>query len=350
MRAIRLTAPGRDPALDHVPVPIPGPDEVRVAVRSCGLCGSDLKIIAGDTRAAELPLTLGHEAAGIVDEVGAEVRNVAVGDRVVVDPMFGCGACRSCCSGHANRCPQLRVLGLGAPGAHADHTVAPSANVHALPDRIDLRLGAILADAVAGPLHALERSGAARGDAVVVYGLGGLGLHAAMLLDQLTGAHVIGVDTSDAALARAGRFGVAEVFDGRDPRVVERVRAATDGGASAAFEFVGSPPVVEQALRSLAPGGTGVVVGVSSDRLHLGLRQETLVGRELQLIGSLGYRPEHLKRLIELIDSEALSIDGTITHVFPLEGYADALAALRDRSSGAIRVVVDVASESGGSA
>lgn len=340
MRAIRLEEAGRDPALNEVPIPTPGPGEVRIAMRACGICGSDVHIVEGSTVSAFLPITLGHEPAGVVDALGADVEDVQPGQRVAVNPMQRCDTCPPCRRGVPNLCCDFRVLGLHVDGAHADHFLIPATNLVPLPDAIDFATGAIVTDAVATPYRAIRQSGLRRGDTAVVHGLGGLGIHAVILLSQVFGVEVIGVDTQDAALERGTRFGASDVVDAREGHAGRRVVALTDGGADAAFDFVGSPSVVDQALRSLRPGGRCVVVGVIPERLHLSLRQESLVARELGLVGSFGYLQSDLVELFDLVATGRLTLSDTITHRYPLVDYQEGLDALRDRSRGAIRVVI----------
>jgi Zinc-binding dehydrogenase len=129
-----------------------------------------------------------------------------------------------------------------------------------------------------------------------------------MLLDQIFGAEVIGVDASDTQLERAASFGIRTVVDGRHPRVSDEIRRITGDGVTASFEFVGALPVVEQAVRSLAYNGTCSVVGVGPERLQLSLRQETLVARGLRILGSHGYVTADIRQLLDWISAGRLSI------------------------------------------
>jgi propanol-preferring alcohol dehydrogenase len=341
MKAVLISRHDRDPQVADIAVPDPRPGWVRVAMRACGICGSDVHIIDGSTVPARLPLVLGHEAAGIVDELGAgDPDGLQIGDRVTVNPMISCGTCRMCRRARPNLCLNIQILGLHVDGAHGEYFVVPRANLVRLPDSIDFALGAIVADAIATPMRAIESAGIEAGDTVAVFGLGGLGLHAAMLLEQVYGAQVIGVDASDAALARAGKYGIDTVFDARDGRVATQIKLATGGGVDAAFEFVGALPVVEQAVRSLAHGGICTIAGVGPDRLNLSLRQETLVAKGLRLVGTHGYLSSDIERLLGWLDRGELKVEDTISHEFALEDYASGLQALRDPSTDAIRVVI----------
>ena len=340
MRAVQLASHDQDPSVVEAPTPEAGPGEVRVAMRACGICGSDVHIIEGTTAPSRLPLVLGHEAAGVVDALGDGVDDLAIGDRVTVNSMISCGECRPCLRGQPNFCARLQIMGLHVDGAHSEYFVAPRRNVVSLPDSVDFALGAIVADAIATPMRAIASAGVEPGSTVAVFGLGGLGLHAAMILKQIYQANVIGVDASDAALERAGGFGVDAVFDARAGRVSDQIKAATGGGVDASFEFVGSVDVVEQALRSLDYGGVCTVAGVGPDRLRLSVRQETLVARGLRLAGTQGFVTSDIEQLLSWMDSGRLAIEGTISHQFELDDYVRGLDTLRDRSANAIRVVV----------
>lgn len=340
MRAVRLQEVGRDPVLTDVPVPVPSAGEVRIAMRACGICGSDVHLVEGSTVPDVVPLTLGHEPAGVVDAVGDGVEEVRPGDRVVVNSMISCGSCRRCRRGRPNLCDDLVLMGIQTHGAHAEYFLAPAVNCVPIPEGLGFAESAVATDAVATPLHAIRRSGVGAGDTALVVGVGGLGAHAIMLLTQVFGERVVAVDTRPAALDRARGLGAEQVVDGRAGRVAPTVRDLTDGGVDAAFDFVGSPAVVEQCLRSLHHGGTCVAVGVVPDRLALGVRQETLVARELALTGSFGFLQDDVATALELMAAGTLEVGGGISHRVPLESYADGLAALRDPGIDTTRVVV----------
>ncbi|QIK49376.1 zinc-binding dehydrogenase [Gordonia hongkongensis] len=343
MRAAQLVSAAGEPQLVDIDIPEPGPGEVRIAVRACGVCGSDLHIIDGHIKTPYLPLTLGHEASGLIDKIGPDTRcSVDEGGRVLVNPIVVCGDCEACTDGRTNQCPNNTVLGVVGAGAAAEYVIAPAGNVHAIPDSIDFPTAAIMADAVAGPFHAIRTAGIKAGDTVAVFGLGGLGLHAVMILKQVIGARVIGVDTYKSALERARSFGADVVIDTRDEVPSRRIREETNGGVDASFEFVGRSDTVEQAFRSLRPGGLCTVVGVGTEKLHLDVTVGTLVAKEWSIRGSYGYVSRDLDDLIRLVGDRDLKIEGTISHMVSLEDYNEGIATLRDRSKNPIRVVVQI--------
>jgi len=338
MRAVRFHGAGTRPAVEEVPVPSPGPDEVRVRVRACGICGSDVHIVHGVTP-VPAPLTLGHEPSGVVDDPSSSP--FAAGDRVAVAAGYGCGECALCKADRENLCPRLHIPGITRDGAQAQYVVVPARALAPLPDTVDFATGAILTDAVATPFHAIRSSGIRAGDTAVVYGTGGLGLHAVTILKQVVGAHVVAVDVLPAALERASRFGADAVVDASAAKPAREVRSLLGDGADFTYEFVGAAAVADQALKSLRRGGVCTVVGVTPEPLHLGLPQALLVAGELTLRGSFGCSRAGLTELIGLVGDGTLDLSGTITHRYPLAEFDAALRTLETKEGDPIRVVVE---------
>ncbi|TWE22373.1 propanol-preferring alcohol dehydrogenase [Prauserella muralis] len=337
-RGVRLQGPGRW-EIAALTAPRPGQGEVLLAVEVCGVCGSDVHLVDGVT-AARYPVVIGHEAAGVIVAAGPGADESLVGTRAAVVPYVGCGKCGLCVEGEAQACPRRRVLGVDLDGAQAGLLAVPSECAVALPGGVPSEIGAILTDAVATPYHAIVRSGVARGQTVVVLGLGGLGLHAVQLLVGVLGCQVIGVDPRRRAREKAVELGAALTLEPGDG-VPRTVRGETGDGADAAFEFVGSPGIVDAALRCLRPQGTCVVVGIAPDRLTLGLRQETLVGRELRLRGSFGATASEVAALADLVATGRLDLASSVSRGYRIDDFGAALAETRDKRAGSVRVVVD---------
>jgi D-arabinose 1-dehydrogenase-like Zn-dependent alcohol dehydrogenase len=337
MRAIRLNGPGAM-ELATVPAPEPGPGEALIAVDACGVCGSDVHLVDGTT-VADYPITLGHEAAGRVAGLGQGAAGVEPGDRVAVLPYVGCGQCPLCRRGQPQACPRRQVLGVNRDGAHAELLAVPVECLVPLPDSVPAEIGAILTDAVATPYHAIRRAGLGQSETAVVLGLGGLGMHAVSIMTGLVGCTVIAADPRAEARSRAEELG-AQALDPTDPDFARAVVARTGGGADAAFEFVGHPGVVTSALRCLRPQGRCVVVGIGPEKLRLGMRQETLVGRELQLTGSFGATAGELAELVDLVAGGRLDLRDSVSEVYRPEQFSEALAETREKRAGSVRVVV----------
>lgn len=325
-------------AVEEVPTPVPGAGEVLIAVAGCGVCHTDLHYVDHGTPTFKPPpMILGHEVAGTIARAGPGVANLAEGDRVLVPAVLSCGYCALCRAGRENICENSRMLGNHMDGGFAEYLVVPAKDVFRLPDDIPLVEGAIIADAVTTPFHAVVRRGrVAPADWVVVVGCGGVGLSLVQIAAAV-GGRVIAVDINDRKLAAATRFGAMATFNPSTVAKLDKeIRAMTGGGADIAFEAVGKAATQEAALNSLRTGGRLVLVGYSPDTLPLNAGR--VMFRELDVIGSLGCRPVDYPRAIELVRQGRIRLQELVTHRFPLASIADAFDQLR--GGDAIRVVV----------
>src|SRR5512146_3232575 len=232
MRAAIFYEPGAPLRTQDWPDPAPNHDEILVRVAACGLCHTDLHYIDhGVPTAKRPPLILGHEATGVVAQVGEQVANVKVGDRVLLPAVLPCGSCFACRTGRENICLHMRMFGNDVDGAYAEYVTAPAQDVFILPDEIPLVEGCIIADAVTTPFHAVKNRAEVRpGDTVVVYGCGGVGLNVVQFA-RLAGGIVIAVDIAEEKLAHATRLGASAVINPRsEPAGVGKaVRKLTAG-------------------------------------------------------------------------------------------------------------------------
>lgn len=344
MRALRLhrlrDADGpEDLRIDEVPTPRPGPTQVLVEVAACGIGARDLGVVQGVIpHGPELPQILGHEAAGTVAAVGAEVTDWQPGDRVAVLVGRPCKRCVYCRIGRDNLCLELSVPGIDTDGALAGYVLADPDLLAPVPLEVPFHEAAIVVDAVATPYHALKRAGLAEGSVLAIVGLGGLGMHA-LLLAKLWGADVVGVDIDPVNLERALAWGADAVVDARVGDPADRVHELTDGGADRAIEFVGSPTSVDQAVRSIAPGGRAVVVGHGPEQLAT-LPITQFVSRELEVAGSFGSTLQDVGELFDLLEDRRLDLSRSVTHTTDLAGVGDALRRLETREEHPIRTVV----------
>lgn len=344
MRAARLHRPrGADAAedvrIDDVPVPEPGPHEVLVRIRACGVCASDLHVVQGVTpHGPALPQILGHEPAGEVAAVGDEVTDWRPGDRVAMLMARPCLACDYCTAGRESLCTSLTVPGVDADGAQAEYAVTDARFLIPIPTGLPFEQAAIVTDAVATPYHALKRGGIGEGVTAAVFGLGGLGMHA-VLLAKLAGADVIGVDVDEVNLERALEWGADEVVDASDGAPARRIRQLTGGGADRAFEFVGARDTLDQAIKSLKPGGRATIVGLTDQRIET-VPISLFVSQETELVGSFGSTPQDLGELFDLIEQDRLDLSRSVTATFGLDAFPDALHRLETREGHPIRMVI----------
>ena len=279
MRALQYTAIGAPPEIREVPVPRPGPGEVLIKVTAAGVCHSDQYFMdrPAESNTFALPMTLGHEGAGIVAAAGAGALGVREGDPVAVYGAWGCGYCRTCATGAENYCENAAALkidwpGIGAPGAMADYMLVPSWRHLVQLGDLDPVRNVPLTDAGLTPYHAIKPSLSklVPGSTAVVIGAGGLGHLAIQMLRALSATRVIAIDVGDDKLAFAREVGAHAAF-ASDPSAVEAVRDLTGRrGADAVFEFVGLESTADLAAKVVAPRGDVVMVGLGSGVVAVG--------------------------------------------------------------------------------
>lgn len=345
MKAARFFGVNQPLKIEDIPRPKPGPGEVLVAMKAAGLCGTDLHIaIEGTIPTAHSPITLGHEAAGVVAEVGAGVMEWKAGDRVVVFPNIACGRCYACASGREALCLQSQILGVQADGAFAEYLLTPARMLVSLPDSISFEVGAILTDAVSTAYHAVVCRGHVQpGEVVVVVGCGGVGHHGILWARQRGAATIIAVDVSVGALQRAQEVGANYVLNPLEGDVLKAIRAITGGvGADCALEFVGNADTVLMAMKCLKRGGRVVVVGVGPERVTLPPLQ-AFVGYELSLVASLGFHRADLVEIIGLAARGEVDMHSSVGKAVPLAEINEALRQLAEHKGDAARMVVSMA-------
>ncbi len=341
-RAARLVTPGQALQLVDLPSAEPGPGEVAVRVRACGLCGTDLHLaVVGDLPVACSPITLGHEAAGEIAAVGPDVKGWTVGDRVALFPSVTCGSCRFCHAGRESLCEASQVLGMVRDGALADRIVVPTRALIRIPDGIAFDIAAVVTDGVATPLHALRARGRLQaGESVGVFGCGGLGTHAIQLARLMGAGTVVAIDTDAEARSRALELGADLALDPTTQDVRRELRSSLGRrGLDLALEFVGLPATVELALKCLGTGGRVVVVGVGPGRPSLPVLA-AFVGREQALLGSFGMDRADIVDLYALVAAGRLDLSRSVTATYPLDRVNDALGHLARKDGGVIRIVV----------
>ncbi|MFI5622905.1 NAD(P)-dependent alcohol dehydrogenase [Nocardioides sp. NPDC051685] len=268
MKAARLHEPGADFVLEDLPIPEPGPGQVRIKVGGAGACHSDLHVRAGELNGVMLPHTLGHENAGWIDAfgVGAEDRGLVIDDAVVVFGGWGCGHCRVCLGGQEQLCNSLLWGGMGPEGGYAEYLIVPSTR-HLIPaGNLEPADAAPLADAALTPYSAVKKAlpRLVPGTRAVVIGAGGLGQYGIQFLRLLTAATIIVVDTDGRKRDLALQLGAHVVIDPNVAGAEGVVReAAGPDGAAAVFDFVGLDATMALGIEALGPEGIFVLVGLA---------------------------------------------------------------------------------------
>lgn len=359
MRAAVLNAPNGVLDFEDIAMDTLLPREVRVRTVAVGLCHSDLHYLDGvfDT---ELPEILGHEVAGVVEEVGSEVTSMAPGDHVVACASIFCGSCRYCTDGHQTLCvnhqrlrhrPQPKLTNrtgaavgtFGGIGGFAEQVIAHENGLVPVGQDIPLELACLLGCSVVTGVGSVVRAAKVRpGSSVAVLGCGGVGVAVIQGARLAGAASIIAIDLSDRALAQARRFGATETINSGEHDPVTTVQELTRGGADYTFEAVGRRATCEQAVAMLAPGGTATVLGMVSDG-DLRIPASELYFREKKIQGSLfgsNQFKTDIPGFVELHRQGRLSLEDMVTERIPFEAINEGFEIMR--RGAATRVVAMV--------
>jgi 6-hydroxycyclohex-1-ene-1-carbonyl-CoA dehydrogenase len=319
--------------IEDIPVPQVGPDQILVKVAACGACHTDLHYIEhGVPTFKKPPIVLGHEASGIVEEVGVDVPNFKTGQRVLIPAVLTCGKCRFCRMGRENICSDMKMLGNHFDGAYAEYVSVPAKDVLTLPPSIPIEDASIIADALSTPYHAVKnRAEVKPGDTVVVFGCGGVGINAVQIAAAV-GAYVIAVDISDKKLKWATELGAARTINAsKVERVSKEIKKLTGGGADIALEVIGNPRIIEEAFESVRIGGRLCVVGYTHEAINV--IGGKIMFKELEIVGSLGCPPGEYVPLIRMVESGRISVTRLVTHRFDLEQIQGAFDVMKQGES-----------------
>jgi 2-desacetyl-2-hydroxyethyl bacteriochlorophyllide A dehydrogenase len=341
MKAVRLVEPGRPLELRDVPIPLPGPRDVLVRVRAAGICHSDAHYRAGKSRVHPLPLTLGHEVAGLVEQVGGEVKHFRPGDRVCLHYLATCGQCVYCEQGNEQFCTTGQMIGKYRDGGYAEFILMPARSVFPLPDSIPFPQGAIMMCSSATSLHALSKARLQSGETVAVFGVGGLGVSAIQLAKAFGAGAVFAVDINPRKLELAARFG-AVPLNASETDPVSAIQKLTQGrGVDVALELIGLPLTMQQAVRSLAIKGRAALVGITDKTFPVAPYHE-LINKEAEIIGVSDHLAQEIPLLTDLVASRKLDLSNIVTRSVSLAAKAinDTLDSLENFGDD-VRVVIE---------
>ena len=329
--------------IEEIELDPPGPGEVLVEIKGAGLCHSDLSVING-ARPRSLPIALGHEAAGIVAEVGPEVHDLAAGDHVVLVFVPSCGDCVPCMEGRPALCEPAAVAGAEGTlltgtrriklngefinhqvgvSCFAEYAVTSRRSLIKIDKELPLDLAALFGCAVLTGAGAVLNTGQARpGSTVAVVGLGGVGLNALLAAKMIGASRLIAVDPLDDKLALARQLGATDTVNAGDEDAVDQVREATSGGVDYAFEMAGTVEAMDIAYRITRRGGTTVSAGLSHFEHDFSLRHVGMVAEERTIKGSYmgsSVPVRDVPRFIELYREGRLPVDQLISARIPLK-------------------------------
>ena len=325
MRAGQITVSTRAFEVVDVPTPSAGPGQVRIKVAAAGVCLSDVHLLEGILTPGYLSgdhVTLGHEVAGVIDQIGAGVSSSAIGDRVVV------------IAGERNPANQITTMGFDYDGGWAEYVVTSAQLVAIIPDSLPFEHAAIIPDAVSTPWAAISSTAKMQpGETAAVFGIGGLGIHAVQLLKLVGCSTVVAIDPRADARANALARGADFAYAPDDPELKKH------RGLNAAFDFAGVSPVRKQALSLLGEQGRLIIVGIANEPIVIPSDMAFTYMRT-QILGHYGSEDHHVRELIDFAAAGRLDLSQSVTETMPLENAAEALNKLANKVGNPIRIVL----------
>ena len=323
--------------------PTIGANDVLVQVRACGICGSDIHGYDGSTGRRIPPLVMGHEASGVVAEVGGSVTSLKPGDHITFDSMVSCGNCHFCRRGQANLCDNRMVLGVSCGdyrrhGAFAEYVSVPQHICYRISESLPFEHAAMI-EAVSVAVHAANRTPVSLGDTAVIVGSGMIGLLVVQTMRLAGCSQIIAVDLEQSRLDVAQSLGADVGLKADAVDVAEEVRKLTGGrGADVAVEVVGATVPIRTAIDSVRKGGAVTLVGNLSPRTELPL--QSVVTREISIYGSCASNGEY-PACIDLLERGDIRVEPLITAKASLDEGPGWFERLYAGEPGAMKVILD---------
>ena len=325
MKAIVLRRP-HEAVVEEVPTPTPGPGEVVINVKACGICGTDLHIFDGEFPPSPFPLIPGHEMAGAVAAVGSGVQGLREGDRVAVDPSLFCGECYFCKTLRGNLCERWGAIGDTTDGGFADYVRVPARNAYPLPERMSFAEGAFV-EPLSCVAWALRRMPITLGDEVLIFGAGPMGLLLMQAVKHDGAGSVAMVDLKANRLAVARELG-ADIAGTPGTALNETLRGTHPRGFDVVIDATGNPRVVEEAFVHVKRGGRLLIFGVSPSGAKASFEPFQVYNKDLTIYGSMAVNHTFFPT-IRFLEGGAVRVQPLLTHTLPLEQYLNALSIFR---------------------
>lgn len=334
MRAVRLESVG-SMAMRSVERSSAGPGELVIRVLAAGICGSDRHMFKGEYPTA-IPVTLGHEFCGLVEEAGDGVSSFAGGELVTIDPNIACGTCPACRRGRPNLCANLNAIGVTRDGGFAEYVAVPCGQAFVLPSDLDPVHGAFC-EPLACCIHAVDKARIRPGESVAILGGGVIGLLMVQLARQAGAAQVILITRQLSRREAALRLGATHAFDPAASDTVALAREVTRGGADIVIECAGVPETFQTGVKMVRRGGVFVLFGVTPAGLEVPVLPFDLLVNEVEI------RPAYLNpfthsRAAAMVASGVLELDSLVTKTISLEDVADVVGSAP--LPGEIKVIV----------
>ncbi len=328
--------------VQNLPEPKPAKSGVLLKVEACGICRSDWHGWMGNDPGIVLPHIPGHELAGIVEEVGSDVKNWKIGSRVTVPFVGGCGSCEQCFSGNQQVCDFQFQPGFTAWGAFAEYVAIDYADVNlvSLPDEIDFVTASSLGCRFITSFRAVAHQGKVTGgEWVAVHGVGGVGLSAIMIANAF-GANTIAVDISDEKLEFAKSIGATAVVNAKSENTIEAIKEITKGGANVSIEAIGNPQVTFNSISSLAKLGKHIQVGLlKAEDKNTAIPINLVITNELEIIGSHGMQAYKYPEMLRMIEQRKLQPQKLIGKTVSLEESTTELMNMNEFKGTGVTVI-----------
>lgn len=345
MKVARLVEPYHFELLDQ-PIPVPSDDEVLLKNITLGICTSDLQIYHGLHKYAAMPVTMGHEEAGLVVAVGKNVKGWKVGDRVVLQPQKFCKRCAPCRTGHPNVCEDLKVIGVHVDGCACEYTAVPADTLHALPGEVSFRDAALLEPMAVGfgVVRRINEVADIHGKRVCVVGAGTIGNLVAQACKSMGAAQVMITDVLDDKLALAKRCGIDFAVNTREKALADAVLECF--GADKADIIVDSAanPLVFKSIMEAARKASIVVIS-GNYKEPVSFDVTLLQRREITLLGHMMYIHDEYEDALEQLAKGNIHTEGLITQEWTLDTYADAFKFIDEHPGDVVKMIVRISED-----
>jgi len=321
MKAVRLVNIGKPLEAQDVPMPSPGDKEVLVRIKAAGVCHSDVHYRAGKSPVGELPQTLGHEVAGIIEKVGRGVEPRRLGESVCIHYLLTCGECVYCRQGREQFCIKGRMIGKHCDGGFAEYISVPDRNAVPLPKGVSFDQCAVLMCSTATAFHALRKACLAAGETVAIFGAGGLGMSAIQLAWIMGAETIFAIDIQPHKLTAAEAYGAIPINAATSDPVALLMEKTQGRGIDVSLEVIGLPLTMQQAVQSLGVFGRAALAGIAESPFKIHSYQE-LLGKEAQIMGCSDHLLSELPILLSFLKQGRLDLSHVVTHTISLEPAA----------------------------
>lgn len=327
---------------EDVQKPVPAKGEVLIRLKACSVCGSDVHGFDGSTGRRRPPVIMGHEASGIIEAVGDGVKNHKPGDRVTFDSTIYCNECEMCKAGNVNLCSDRRVLGVSCeeynqPGCFAEYISLPEYILYDIPSNVSYVQAAMI-EPLSVAYHAATRTRINKGDSVVLFGIGTIGLLTLQVVKSFGASQIIACDIDDSRLELAKKNGATDCINTKDSEALKKILALSRGGAGIdiAIDATGIQATAEMCIRSVRLDGRVILIGNVAPSITFPLQY--VVTHQISLFGSCASAGEY-PQCLELISSGKVEVDSMISKIVPLKDGNLWMNKIYNREDGLAKIV-----------